>query len=238
MLMSGDAADWQNSSLIIVHLPLRSENTDVPGNVGIDAADRTHRAQRIFAPFHDRVAAHLERRAREGRSTRIVTIHSFTPVFLGVARLWHAGVLFDRASKLAGAILAALRDADPALNIAPNEPYIISRDSDYAVPVHGDDRGIEAVVDRDQERPLIADLAGVEEFGCTTCGRTSGPHNEPAFVVDFPDEAGKLFGDVLEGFESRRIDCLDLQRLHETLRLGVVIGVASAAHRTEARSCR
>ena len=35
---------------------------------------------------------------------------------------------------------------DAALNVAANVPYVISRDADYAVPIHGDDRGIPAVL--------------------------------------------------------------------------------------------
>lgn len=144
-------------------IPLRSEDTDIPGNAGIDAAERARRAQRMFAPFHDRVAAHLDHRAREGRPTRIVTVHSFTPIFLGVARPWHAGVLFERGSKLAEAIMSNLRETDPSLNVAPNEPYVISRDSDYAIPIHGDDRGIEAVL-IEIRNDLISDEAGAGEW--------------------------------------------------------------------------
>jgi len=38
---------------------------------------------------------------------------------------------------------------------------------------------------------------------------------KPAIVVDLLDEAGKVFCDVLEGFEDHRVDRLDLQRLDE-----------------------
>ncbi len=70
-------------------IPVLSEDTDIPGNVGIHTAERDRRAEIMFSPFHERVAAHLDRRLAQGRPTRIVTIHSFTPVFLGVARPWH-----------------------------------------------------------------------------------------------------------------------------------------------------
>lgn len=143
-------------------IPLYSEGTHIPGNAGIAPAERARRIERIFAPFHERVAAHLDRRAAAGRTTQIVTIHSFTPVFLGVRRPWHAGVLFGGASDLAETILQGLR-ADPSLSVAPNQPYVISRDSDYAVPVHGDDRGIPAVL-IEIRQDLISDEAGVAEW--------------------------------------------------------------------------
>ena len=143
-------------------IPVLSEDTDIPGNVGVDAAERDRREKIMFSPFHDRVAAHLDHRVTERRPTRIVTIHSFTPVFLGVARPWHAGVLHDRAADLAEAILSGLR-TNAALNVAANVPYVISRDADYAVPVHGDDRGIPAVL-VEIRQDLLANRSGIEEW--------------------------------------------------------------------------
>ena len=143
-------------------IPVLSEDTDIPGNVGIDVAERTRRAAIMFSPYHDRVAAHLDRRMTEGRPTRIVTIHSFTPVFLGVARPWHAGVLHDHAADLAEAILSGLR-TDAALNVAANVPYVISRDADYAVPIHGDDRGIPAVL-VEIRQDLLSTRSGIEDW--------------------------------------------------------------------------
>ncbi|TPL85123.1 N-formylglutamate amidohydrolase [Mesorhizobium sp. B2-3-12] len=143
-------------------IPVLSEDTDIPGNAGIGAAERNRRAQIMFSPFHDRVAAFLDRRMAEARPTRIVTIHSFTPVFLGVARPWHAGVLHDHAADLAAAILSGLR-TDASLNVEANVPYVISRDADYAVPIHGDDRGIPAVL-VEIRQDLLANRSGIEEW--------------------------------------------------------------------------
>lgn len=143
-------------------IPLRSEDTDIPGNAGIDDAERARRAEIMFRPFHGRVAAHLDHRASAGRRTLIVTIHSFTPVFLGVARPWHAGVLYEQAHDLAQKILSGLR-SDPALIADANVPYVISRDGDYAVPIHGDDRGIPAAL-IEIRQDLLSNAAGIAEW--------------------------------------------------------------------------
>ncbi|MER8556533.1 N-formylglutamate amidohydrolase [Mesorhizobium sp. M0976] len=142
-------------------IPVLSEDTGIPGNVGLDLGERSRRAEIMFAPFHDRVAAHLDGRAKQGRPTRIATIHSFTPVYLGVGRPWHAGVLYDRAVDFGQAVLAGLRGS--GLNVAANEPYVISRDGDYAIPVHGDDRGIPAVL-IEIRQDLLAGRSGIEEW--------------------------------------------------------------------------
>ncbi|MEQ1941613.1 N-formylglutamate amidohydrolase [Mesorhizobium sp. VNQ89] len=143
-------------------IPVRSEATDIPGNIGIDADEKARRAKIMFTPFHEKVAAHLDRRAKAGRPTRLVTIHSFTPVFLGEKRPWHAGVLYAEAREFGEAILSGLRK-DPALNAAANEPYVIARDGDYAIPVHGDDRGIPAVL-IEIRQDLVSDEDGIQEW--------------------------------------------------------------------------
>lgn len=122
----------------------RSEDTDIPGNFHLSAEERQRRAGLIFQPFHDRIAAALDRRREEGRPVRLVSIHSFTPVYRGEVRSWEAGVLFGEAAGFGQSLVESLRRADLAAGV--NVPYQSSRDEDYAVPVHGDDRGIPAVL--------------------------------------------------------------------------------------------
>src|SRR4051794_24288098 len=52
-------------------------------------------------------------------------------------------------------------------------------------------------------------------------------------VVDLVEEPRKVGGDVLERLVGGEVDSLDLQRLHEALRLGVVIWIGAAAHRAD-----
>ena len=143
-------------------IPVLSEATEIPGNVGLDAAERARRAEIMFTPFHDRVAAHLDSRIGDGRPPRIVTIHSFTPVFLEASRPWHAGVLYSQAGDFGEAILAGL-SRDGTLNVAANVPYLIGREDDYAVPIHGDDRGIPAVL-IEIRQDLLADRQAIETW--------------------------------------------------------------------------
>ena len=52
-------------------------------------------------------------------------------------------------------------------------------------------------------------------------------------VVDLIDEVRKVGGDILHGFIVHQVDGLDLKRLHEALGSGIVIWIASPAHRTD-----
>lgn len=126
-------------------IPARSEATDIPGNQALDATERARRAADWFTPFHDRIARHLDGRAARGRPSVVIGVHSFTPVFHGVARPWHAGVLYARAAPFGTALIARLA-VEGGLVLGNNEPYRITEDEDYTVPVHGDQRGLDAVL--------------------------------------------------------------------------------------------
>jgi len=122
-------------------IPPVSVGTLVPGNIGLSPAERTARKAEIFDPYHGAIAAELDRRHAAFRPTVLIAMHSFTPVFGGVARPWHVGMLYQRDPRFARALLATLRQ-DPDLVIGDNEPYAVSGETDWTLPHHGERRGI------------------------------------------------------------------------------------------------
>jgi predicted N-formylglutamate amidohydrolase len=68
-------------------------------------------------------------------------VHSFTPVYAGIARPWHIGTLYHRDTMLPPRLLKALR-AEADLVVGDNEPYAVSDETDYTIPVHGEKRGL------------------------------------------------------------------------------------------------
>jgi predicted N-formylglutamate amidohydrolase len=143
-------------------IPEISEITEVPGNRGLSEAARSARADAIFHPYHNAIAAALDRRAAAGRASALVALHSFTPVFKGLSRPWHVAVLFNRDPRLAHALAELLR-AEGGLMVGENEPYAVSDVTDYTVPVHGERRGlphVEIEIRQDQ----ITEPAGQMEW--------------------------------------------------------------------------
>ncbi len=126
-------------------IPPKSEDTIIPGNQALMPDEIARREAEYFAPFQDRIARFLDARIEAGHPSTILGVHSFTPVFHGRTRIWHAGVLYRNATRLGARLLASLR-ADPALTVGDNEPYRIALDEDYTVPVHGDARGLPAAL--------------------------------------------------------------------------------------------
>lgn len=122
-------------------IPPISEATTIPGNQGLTQQAAFERQQRIFAPYHHAITEALDQRAKTQRPTILVSLHSFTPIYAGVARPWHIGTLYNRDHRLPKAMLRELR-SEAALVIGDNQPYAVSDTTDYTIPVHGERRGL------------------------------------------------------------------------------------------------
>ena len=138
-------------------IPEISEATVIPGNLNLTADERAQRIALYFDPFQSAVHRLLDVRQQGGEPTTVVGVHSFTPVYKGVARPWHAGILYRKSSVFGHALAEAL--GGPSRAIAENEPYQIEDDSDYTVPVHGEARGLDAVL-VEIRQDLIAEPQG------------------------------------------------------------------------------
>lgn len=149
-------------------IPARSEDIEVPGNLGLTPAEVAFRERMFFAPFHERIARFLDNRMAAGRRTSILGIHSFTPIYRGVPRPWHVGVLHGRASAFASPLIEGL-EWDPTLVVGNNEPYRIDPQEDYTVPVHGDSRGIPAVL-VEVRNDLLSGTGDAQEWATRIAG--------------------------------------------------------------------
>ena len=122
-------------------IPRISEATTISGNEGISPEAAELRRKVIFDPYHRRIGEVIEARLRAGKPTVLVALHSFTPVYAGIARPWHIGTLYHRDTHLPPRLLRHLR-AEADLVVGDNEPYAVSDETDYTIPVHGEKRGL------------------------------------------------------------------------------------------------
>lgn len=139
-----------------------SEDTVIVGNQSVDAAEASLRAREIFEPYHTRIQSELDDRAARGEESVLVFLHSFTPVFRGVRRALHAGVLHLEDERLARPMLDALR-REPGLLVGDNEPYAASTLTDYGIVVHGLGRGLRHV-ELEVRQDLLASEEGRKEW--------------------------------------------------------------------------
>lgn len=145
-------------------VPEVSDTTPIPANTGLSQAERRARYDEIHQTFHRQVKRLLDTRAEPDR-TVLVTIHSFTPRLLetGRDRPWELGLLYMRDDRFARRLMPAIQARRPRLAAAFNEPYRGSELSDYAIPVHGESRGIEHVL-IEIRNDLIASREGQGEW--------------------------------------------------------------------------
>jgi predicted N-formylglutamate amidohydrolase len=139
-------------------IPLISEATTIPGNEGITREQAKLRRAEIFEPYHRRIDEIIDARRHDKMPTILISLHSFTPVYAGIARPWHIGTLYQRDKVLPTLLLGALR-AEPDLVVGDNEPYAVSDQTDYTIPVHAEARGLmNSGIEIRQD--LISDQAG------------------------------------------------------------------------------
>lgn len=134
-----------------------SERSHILGNLALSATETETREREIFAPYHAAIVDHLEARRQRARPTLLIALHSFTPVYLDVARPWHAGVLYNRDPRMARVLGQELRTS--GLVVGDNQPYAVGDDTDYAIPRYGEARGLPHV-ELEIRQDLIADSAG------------------------------------------------------------------------------
>jgi predicted N-formylglutamate amidohydrolase len=139
-------------------IPRISEATTVPGNEGLSRDGAELRRAQIFDPYHQRIGEIINARAQQGMPTVLVSLHSFTPVYAGIARPWHIGTLYHCDTVLPPLLLKHLRN-ESDLVVGDNEPYAVSDETDYTIPVHGEMRGLmNSGIEIRQD--LISDEAG------------------------------------------------------------------------------
>jgi predicted N-formylglutamate amidohydrolase len=83
-------------------VPERSEDTAIPGNLRLTDAERRARIVEIFNPYHQRLAAELDRRSQARQRTVLLALHTFTPRYRLEVRPWQIGLLYHRDRRSPG----------------------------------------------------------------------------------------------------------------------------------------
>ena len=145
-----------------------SEDTTIPGNVGLSPEARAGRIAEVWTPFHDAIDTLVSERIQAGRPTALVSVHSYTPVYRGVSRPWHIGIISTDERSLADGLINALR-RDAALVVGDNEPYSARDNVDYTIRRHGRDRGLPHVM-IELRNDLLTSRAGQDEWADRLAG--------------------------------------------------------------------
>jgi predicted N-formylglutamate amidohydrolase len=117
-----------------------SDGIAVPGNAALSERERKLRYELIQRPYQDRIAAEI---AQHPNPLCIVSMHSCTARLSGgKLRPWHIGVISGPDDRMRRRVFAALAADSGGLVIGDNEPYVVSMENDYTLPVHAEAAGI------------------------------------------------------------------------------------------------
>ncbi len=99
-----------------------SDGIVIPQNVNVSTDEVANRIQKYYRPYHDAITTAIEQFQNLDITPALLSIHSFTPIWRGQERPWHAGVLWDRDPRFAIPLLNILSQ-DKNLIVGDNEPY-------------------------------------------------------------------------------------------------------------------
>ena len=140
-------------------MPEVSDQTPIPGNVGLDAEARASRIAEIHAPYQAAVAEALE---ASGDDVVLVALHSFTPAMAGAARPWHLGILHAGHNDAFAKALLDWLEQNAGAPVGDNEPYRMDT-TDYTVPRHAFAAGL-PYVEIEVRQDLLSDAVGIERI--------------------------------------------------------------------------
>lgn len=107
-------------------VPEKSELFDIPGNAGLDDAERRARFERVHQPFHNGAAALVQtQQEKTGQPLTIITIHSFTPIYHNQTRDVELGFLHGANARLSESSCKVERERGVYL-AELNQPYSTS----------------------------------------------------------------------------------------------------------------
>lgn len=147
-------------------IPERSERYDIPGNRGLSAGGRAQRVDGVFRPFSDALAHQIK--AHRASLQAMVTVHSFTPVYDGVARAVDLGILHGQDARLAHAMMDQPPHGVP-YDIRLNAPYGPSDGVAHTLDTHGTGNGLRNVM-IEIRNDLIATAEAQEAMGALLAG--------------------------------------------------------------------
>ena len=113
-----------------------SDGIEIPGNQNLTPEARQQRYREIYVPFEKAVARVFANRRAVQRSSALVTVHSFTPIFKNAERKLDLGVLHDSDDRLANKVLALLAEQQHIV-FERNQPYGPEDGVTYTLKKHG-----------------------------------------------------------------------------------------------------
>ncbi|CCG07134.1 N-formylglutamate amidohydrolase [Pararhodospirillum photometricum] len=143
--------------------PVEADGHLIPGNAALTESQQEARRDALFWPYHFAVAERLAHLWHGGKAPVLVCVHTFTPVFQGLTRPWHIGLLYNHDRRLTDAVGRPLQENNPDIIVGDNQPYS-GKEVGYTATVHAEPAGL-AHLGVEIRQDLVATPAGVATWG-------------------------------------------------------------------------
>lgn len=143
-------------------MPVQSDGTEVPGNIGLSPGQVRERVRQAWLPYHRAIARRIAVFRRTGVIPAVIAVHSFTPRINGIARPWQVGVLWRGDRRLSQPVLEGLR-ARGDLVVGDNQPYSGLADFGYTITFHAQRPHLPHLM-LEIRQDELADPAGIERW--------------------------------------------------------------------------
>ena len=104
-------------------IPRLSEGKIIEGNLKISSSindkERKKRIHQFYLPYHNQINKFITNSINNGKVPKIISIHSFTPIWKGEKREIDVGVLWDKDDRLSKIFLNSLQN----IKLGDNKPY-------------------------------------------------------------------------------------------------------------------
>ena len=104
-------------------IPKLAEGKIIKGNINIsmskDDIERSKRILRFYLPYHRQINEFINKSLDNGKIPKILSIHSFTPIWKGKKREIDVGILWDKDDRLSKIFLNSLKN----IKLGDNKPY-------------------------------------------------------------------------------------------------------------------
>jgi predicted N-formylglutamate amidohydrolase len=123
----------------------KSEDIIIPGNKNISKKEKLLRAKKYYFPYHDQINKLINKKLNDKIVPILVSIHSFTPIYLGKSRPWHIGLLQRKDQRLSS-IFAKEIKKNKKIILGINEPYKLDLAGDFTIPFFSESYGLPHVL--------------------------------------------------------------------------------------------
>jgi predicted N-formylglutamate amidohydrolase len=179
-------------------IPQISDGIAIPGNLGLDPAQRTQRFRSFFEPYHDAIERRLEAFLQNGVTPAMIAVHTCTPVFDRVVRPWHVGIMWDKDPRIPQAVMAHF-DKNDEVCIGDNEPYSGRHPHDYTIDHHAESRGIPHL-GFEVRQDLVAEADGARKWAAILAASLKDILADEALYAPLSEQAEfASFDDILDG---------------------------------------